>query len=261
MNYIDVNKAAWNLKTDIHVNSAFYKQEAFLAGENTLQPIELKLLGDVRGKRVLHLQCHFGQDTLSFARLGAQATGVDFSDRAIEVARATNDQLHLNANFVCCNLYDLPQHLNESFDIVFTSYGTIGWLEDIDAWAGVVQHFLKPGGQFVMVDFHPVLWMYSNDFSYVQYSYFLDGPIVEEMEGTYADREAPVKYQTVGFNHGLGEILQALLKQGLHLTNFQEYDYSPYQCFEGMEVIEENQFRLKAFGNKVPMLYSIVATR
>lgn len=258
MNYIEINKHAWNLKTKLHVNSTFYKQEEFLAGKNTLQPIELELLGDVSNKSILHLQCHFGQDTLSLARLGAQTTGVDFSEQAIQIARDVNNQLNLNSRFICCNIYDLPEHLDGQFDIIFTSYGTIGWLDDLNKWAVTIKKFLKPGGKFIIVDFHPVVWMYSNDFSYVQYSYFLDEPIVEDNEGSYADRQASINYQTVGFNHSLSELFQSLLNQGLSIQHFNEYNYSPYNCFPDMEQIEENQFRLKPFGNKIPLVYSLV---
>lgn len=260
MDYIEINKAAWNIKTAAHVHSEFYKQEAFLAGQNTLQSIELNLLGDVKGKSILHLQCHFGQDTLSLARMGATTVGVDFSEKAIQVAKDANETLGLNSQFVCCNIYDLPQHLKGQFDVVFTSYGTIGWLEDIKGWASIIRTFLKPGGQFVFVEFHPAVWMFSNDFSYVQYSYFHDQPIVEDNEGSYADREANITYQTVGFNHSLSEVIQALLKEGLQIHDFQEYNYSPYNCFPDMEQLDVNQFNLKRFGNKLPMVYSVVAT-
>jgi SAM-dependent methyltransferase len=183
--YFDMNRQAWNLKTEVHLRSDFYRHDAFLKGASSLNPIECHLLGDLDQRSVLHLQCHFGQDTLSLERLGAQVTGVDLSDSAIDTARATATDLGSSAEFICCNLYDLPQHLNRTFDLVFTSYGTIGWLPDLKRWAAVVSHFLKPGGRFIMVDFHPVVWMFDNQFGSVAYRYFNSGPIIETEQGTY----------------------------------------------------------------------------
>lgn len=132
MNYRDINRAAWNAKTAVHIDSAFYDMPGFLAGNTTLKSLETGLLGDVKGKRILHLQCHFGQDSLSLARMGAHVTGVDFSDAAIAKARSLATELKLDARFVQCDLYSLKDHLDEVFDIVFTSYGTIGWLPDLN---------------------------------------------------------------------------------------------------------------------------------
>ena len=162
--YIQLNKASWNEKTESHYTSDFYDNTSFINGRNSLNSIELDLLGDVNGKKILHLQCHFGQDTLSLQRIGATVTGVDFSEAAITKAKQLNDELNLSANFICCDLYSLPEYLqNEKFDIVFTSYGTIGWLPDIDKWASIVAHYLKPDGRFIFAEFHPVIWMYDND--------------------------------------------------------------------------------------------------
>jgi ubiquinone/menaquinone biosynthesis C-methylase UbiE len=209
----------------------------------------------------LHLQCHFGQDTLSLARLGAIPTGVDLSDRAIVEAEKLATQLALPARFICCNVYDLPDHLNEQFDIVFTSYGTIGWLPDLDRWAKIVQRFLKPGGQFIIVDFHPVVWMFDDDFSHVKYRYFNTDPIIETTEGSYADPEATVKLESVGWNHDFGEVLSSLLANNLEITHFQEYDYSPYNCFSHTKKIEEHKYRIKHLENKIPMVYSLTARK
>ncbi|MBL7766236.1 MAG: class I SAM-dependent methyltransferase [Chitinophagaceae bacterium] len=256
-NYIDKNKHAWNLKAGLHVKSEFYDHKSFLAGQNTLKDIELALLGDVKGKRILHLQCHFGQDTLSLARMGAVVTGVDLSDVAIGIARDTATELNLEARFIACDLYDLPQHLDETFDMVFTSYGTIGWLPDLDRWAGIVSRYLKPGGSFVFAEFHPVVWMFDNAFTHVQYRYFKDAAIEETEEGTYADRDAAVTVETVSWNHGLAEVIGNLLHKELTLTHFEEYDYSPYACFHPTEEFEPGKFRIPHLENKIPMVYSL----
>lgn len=261
LNYIEINKKTWNNKTEVHLNSDFYDNENFLNGKSSLNEIELVLLGDVTDKKILHLQCHFGQDTLSLARMGAKTTGVDLSDKAIQTAQEMNDQLGLNTNFICCDLYDLPNHLNEQFDIVFTSYGTIGWLPDLDKWAKIVSQFLKPNGKFIMADFHPVVWMFDNDFKEVFYSYFNVEPIIEEETGTYADKNAPMEAKTITWNHPTSEVLNALISNGIQLNSFNEYDYSPYNCFNQTEEFEPKKYRIKHLGNKIPMVYSIKATK
>ena len=163
-NYIEINRQSWNNRTDTHLKSEFYDLAGFLRGKNSLKDIELALLGEIKGKRILHLQCHFGQDTISLGRLGAEVTGVDFSDKAIQRAKQIAKDTNSRAEFLCCDIYDLTNHLDKQFDIVFTSYGTIGWLPDLDKWAKVVSAFLKTNGRLVFVEFHPVVWMFDNNF-------------------------------------------------------------------------------------------------
>ncbi|MBL7705849.1 MAG: class I SAM-dependent methyltransferase [Taibaiella sp.] len=260
-NYININKALWNDKVAHHISSDFYNMEAFLAGSTSLNPVELELLGDIAGKRILHLQCHFGQDTLSLARMGARVTGVDFSDTAITYAQKLAEDHTPDATFICCDLYELPKYLNETFDIVFTSYGTIGWLPDLEKWAAIVNRYLKPGGKFIFVEFHPVVWMLDEDFQQVKYRYFKDEPIVETTVGTYADRNAPIAHQSVSWNFSLSEMMTSLLKQDLTIRHFEEFDYSPYPCFKEVEAFEPGKFRIRHLGNKIPMLFSLVATK
>ena len=132
LDYLEINRQAWNNKIDTHLKSAFYDLDSFLQGKSSLNDIELKLLGDVKGKSILHLQCHFGQDSISLSRLGAEVTGVDLADKAIASAKEIASKTNSTTKFICCDIYDLPNHLDEQFDIVFTSYGTIGWLPDLD---------------------------------------------------------------------------------------------------------------------------------
>nr|HMQ81182.1 class I SAM-dependent methyltransferase [Ignavibacteria bacterium] len=136
--YIEVNRDLWNKKTPVHVTSEFYDVASFKKGKSSLNPAELEALGDVSGKSLLHLQCHFGMDTLSWARLGAKVTGVDLADKAIDAARELNAELGLDAEFICSDVFDLKNVLDKKYDIVFTSYGTIGWLPDLDKWADIV---------------------------------------------------------------------------------------------------------------------------
>ncbi|MBR9860051.1 class I SAM-dependent methyltransferase [bacterium] len=261
MDYLKINKALWNKKTQSHVNSEFYDQDTFLKGRNSLNDIELELLEDVRGKSILHLQCHFGQDSMSLQRMGAEVTGVDISDEAISKAQEIATELGLNTKFICTDVYNLPNVLDQKFDVVFTSYGTIGWLPDIKKWAAVVQHFIKHGGTFVMADFHPAMWMFDNDFNYVQYHYHNADPIVEQEEGTYADKNASIDLKSVGWNHGMAEIIGALLEEGLTLEKFKEYNYSPYNCVNGMVEHQPGKFIIEKMSDKLPLVYAIKASK
>lgn len=257
--YLLLNKNAWNQKTDVHKHSAFYDLESFKAGTSSLNAVERDWLGDVSGKTLLHLQCHFGMDTISWARLGARVTGVDLSDKAVALANELAAEEKADARFVCCNVYDTRAHVSETFDIVFTSYGTIGWLPDLNKWAEVIARSLKPGGRFLIVDFHPTLWMFSNDFSHLEYPYNSpeNEPIIEQQEGSYADRNAEISYTTYSWNHGLAKIMGSLLAQGLQLKRFEEYTYSPYPCFQNIEQSADGFWRIKGFGDKLPMMYGI----
>lgn len=259
--YLEKNRQLWNARTEVHVNSEFYELDKFLAGKSSLNEIELNLLGDLQGKSVLHLQCHFGQDSISLARLAAEVTGVDLSDKAIAKAQELAQQTGANARFICTDIYDLPQHLDKKFDVVFTSYGTIGWLPDLDKWAKVVAHFLKPGGKFVFVEFHPVVWMFDNALEKVAYSYFNRETIVETETGTYADRDAAITNESVSWNHDLGEVLSSLLTNGLELKMFEEFDYSPYNVFPNTIEVEPGKFRVAHLNGKIPMVYALTAVR
>lgn len=258
--YQAINKSLWNAKVPHHMQSEFYQMEQFLQGKSSLNPIELNLLGAIEGKSIAHLQCHFGQDSLSLSRLGAHVTGFDFSESAIEQAQQLAKQLQLDTQFMCTSIYAIPKHVAaEQFDIVFTSYGTIGWLPDLSEWAAVIRHLLKPSGKLIMVDFHPVVWMFDNDFTTIEYDYHKSEPIVEEEIGTYADPSAPIKATSVSWNHSLSEIFQALNANGLQLKVFQEPDYSPYNCFKGMHEDEPGKFRFPHLKGRIPMLYALVA--
>ena len=259
--YFDANKQLWNQRTAVHKDSSFYNLAGFKAGENVLTPIELNELGDVKGKTMLHLQCHFGMDSLNWARLGAVVTGVDLSDEAIKEAKQLNNDLGMNATFICCNVYDLKEHLNEKFDIVFTSYGTIGWLPDLNKWAEIISFYLKPGGIFYMADFHPVLWMFDDEFTHFQYSYENSEVIITESEGTYTDRDADITGKEYGWNHSISEILNALITNGLQIGHFNEFMYSPYACFRNTVEFEKGKWHIKGLEGKIPMVYSLKAVK
>ena len=260
-NYLEINKQAWNNQVPVHLDSDFYDMKKFLNGKNSVPEIDLELLGEIKDKTILHLQCHFGQDTLSLARIGAKCTGVDISDKGIEKAEELNKLLDLDAKFICSDVYDSPNHLNEKFDIIYTSYGTIGWLPNLDKWAKVISHFLKPNGKLVFVEFHPVVWMFDDNFTKIQHHYHNKKAIVEEYSGTYADKDADIKTDYIGWNHSLAEVFQALLNNGLQIEHFNEYDYSNYNCFSETVEFESGKFRIKHLENKIPMMYSLVARK
>ena len=260
-NYIEINKKSWNGRLQSHLNSDFYDVPSFIDGKSSLNKIELDLLGDIKGKSILHLQCHFGQDTISLSRLGAETVGVDFSDKSIEQAKKLAKTTDSNTRFICSDVYELPKILNEKFDIVFTSYGTISWLPDLDKWAKVISRFLKPGGKFVFAEFHPAIWMYDDDIDQIIYNYNNTEPIIEEETGTYADKNANIKAKCICWNHGIGEVVNSLVNNGLNLEVLNEYCYAPYPFVKNCEEFEPGKFRIKHFENKFPLVYSLSAMK
>lgn len=260
-NYLAINRNSWNNRTETHLTSAFYDLDGFMKGKSSLNEIELQLLGDIKGKSILHLQCHFGQDTISLNRMGAKVMGIDLSDKAIGYAKQIAKDLNANATFICCDVYDLPNHVDEDFDIIFTSYGVIGWLPDLDQWAKIIAQYLKPNGQLVMVEFHPVVWMFDDNFEKISYRYFNSGAIIETEHGTYADKTADITQECVTWNHGLGEVVNSLINNGLAITSLNEFDYSPYNCFNRTVAIEPGKYRIKHLASNIPMVYSIEAKK
>ncbi|MGB3074934.1 MAG: class I SAM-dependent methyltransferase [Chitinophagales bacterium] len=259
--YFEANKKVWNTRTPVHINSEFYNMEWFKKGATSLKQVELEELGDVKNRKLLHLQCHFGQDTLSWARLGAKATGVDFSTAAIATAKNLSDELKLDATFICSDIYELDKILHESFDVVFTSYGVIGWLPDLDKWASIIAHFLRIGGTFYIAEFHPVVWMFDNNFEKIIYPYHQTDVIQEEESGTYADPDATIKTTSYTWNHGLGEVVTALIAHGLKIEFLHEFPFSPYNCFQNTVEGTDGNFRIRNLENLIPMMYSIKATK
>lgn len=260
-NYIAINRKLWNDKVAYHLESEFYDMPGFLSGKTSLKEIELSLLENISGKSILHLQCHFGQDSISLSKLGAKVTAVDFSEEAVAAAKKIAAQMNVDTTFICSDIYELPKQLDEKFDFVFTSYGTIGWLPDLDKWAKVIAQFLKPNGQLIFVEFHPIVWMFDADFKSVAYSYFNTEAIVEENTGTYADKNAPITNHEVNWNHPTSEVLNSLISNGLTIDQYNEFDFSPYNCFNNMEEFAPNRFRIKSMANKIPIVFALTATK
>jgi SAM-dependent methyltransferase len=262
--YFEKNKELWNAKTPVHIGSEFYDLQSFEAGETSLNEIELAGVGEVEGKTLLHLQCHFGMDTISWARMGAKVAGLDFSEAAIEQAQGLAESLAPEAKFVCCNVFDTRKFVAEKFDIVFTSYGTIGWLPDLKPWAKAISESLNEGGFFYIADFHPFVWMLDDNFKGIYYNYFptpANEPIISEQEGTYANREANINLIEFGWNHSISEIITVLLEEGLEIESFEEFDYSPYKCFPDMKKVGEKRFVFESFEHKIPYVYALKARK
>lgn len=258
--HLAANQALWDSWTPHHVNSEFYDIEGFKAGKSSLKSIELDLLGDVTGQSILHLQCHFGQDSMSLQRMGAQVTGVDLSSVAMKTARELAAELELESEFICCDVLQLDQHLDKTYDVVYTSYGVIGWLPDLDRWADLIHRFLKPGGKLVLVEFHPVLWMLDDKQEGIGYSYFNAGADIEQLNGSYAAPDSGTKGQSHYWNHSLAESLRALLKLGMQLRDFQEYDTSPYPILS-KNVAVNGGFQQEGLEGKLPLVFSMVVEK
>ncbi|WBX72101.1 class I SAM-dependent methyltransferase [Tenacibaculum retecalamus] len=259
--YFVTNKETWNKKVAVHAKSDMYDLKAFKKGKNSLMKYELDTLGDISGKSLLHLQCHFGQDTLSLARMGAKCTGIDLSDEGIKLAEELNTELNLDANFVCCNVYDTNEYVLETFDIVFTSYGVIGWLPDLKPWAKVVASKLKSGGTFFIAEFHPIVWMfdYQNDDVKMRYKYNQKEVVYEEYSGTYADTNDEMITKEYGWNHGLGDVITALTSEGLQIDFLKEYDECPYNVLPNLEETENGMFVTK--DKLYPLIFTLKATK
>jgi SAM-dependent methyltransferase len=256
---IKANRTHWDSRTTVHVGSAFYDVKSFKAGRDTLNRIEVEELGDVTGKRLLHLQCHFGLDTLSWARRGAKAVGADFSPKSISVARELADELRLDAKFVCADVNELPSKLDDRFDIVFTSYGVLAWLPDLREWAHVIAHFLDEDGVFYIVENHPFAGMLSerDGILIATDPYFDIGPIEVPPQGTYAEPEAVVEGISYQWQHSLGDIVSALTGVGLRIEFLHEFSFTDWQRLPAMVESEEGTWRLP--GHDVPLLFSLMA--
>ena len=233
--WLDANRDVWNAWTGIHQRSAFYDLDGFKRGGVRLRDYEIAEIGPVAGKDLLHVQCHFGIDTLSWARLGAHVTGADFSERSVELARSVAAEIGLEARFVVSDVYDLPANLDGDFDVVYTSRGVLGWLPEIRGWADVVAHFVRPGGMFYITEVHPVLQAMETDAVgpgeiRLQYPYWEHPqPLAFEVHGSYADRTADVDHMTeYGWNHSLGEIVTALAEAGLRIDSLREYPFAEW---------------------------------
>lgn len=258
--YTRPNLQNWNERTAIHARSEFYDVAGFKAGKSTLKSIERQEVGDVSGKSLLHLQCHFGLDTLSWARLGADVTGVDFSDKAIELAKSLSSETGLNARFICSEIFRLSEVLNEQFDVVYASYGVLCWVSDLRRWMQVAAAFLKSGGIFYIIDGHPVAGLFGNDLRIK--SYFHDHePKRCEPEIDYAEREALLSTPCYRWKYSVGDIINAAVQAGLAIEFVHEFPFVDWELFPGLMQQQGEWYVMKDTAIQIPMMFSLKATK
>ncbi|MGI8756609.1 MAG: class I SAM-dependent methyltransferase [Acidimicrobiales bacterium] len=260
-----LNRAWWDERAPVHAVSPFYDVDGFREGRDSLQPFETALLGDVRGLRLLHLQCHFGLDSMSWARShGASVVGLDFSSVAIDIATSLSGELGVDAGFVCSDVYDAFEALGaEQFDLVYTGFGALNWLPDLTRWAKVVAVLLRPGGRLLLSEFHPFSWVFAigpgrTGFEVVN-DYFDEAPLCDDHSGSYADEAADTTHNdTIEHQHPLSEVLGALLDAGLVLEAFEEHDYTLFPQFPWLDH-EDGRYRQAEGAARIPLIYALVA--
>ena len=261
--WLETNRANWDERVPIHVAGEFYDVEGFRAGHERLRPFEIAEVGDVAGKDLVHLQCHFGIDTLSWARRGARVVGLDFSGPAVEAARRLAAELGLDATFVESDVYDAVGSLDgRTFDVVYTGLGALNWLPDIGRWAGVVADLLRPGGFLYLAEFHPFSRVFGDEDLTVTYDYFQDAPEVWDEPGTYADLGAEtVNNLTYEWLHTLGDVLSAVVSSGLTLELLHEHDYTLFPQWPFLKKSGFDTYRLPEGTPSLPLMYSLRARK
>ena len=258
---LQTNRVNWNERTPVHAASDDYDVAGFRAGRITLGALERREVGDVAGKTLLHLQCHFGLDTMSWERLGATVAGVDFSDAAIALAKALRDEIGSRARFILSDVYALADVLDERFDIVFTSYGVLCWLPDLDGWARTIARHLKPGGVFYIAEHHPMLSALEQAESgemVARHDYFHRQFRFEGGEPSYAG-DKPIESPVYEWSHSLGEIVTALISAGLRIEFLREFAFCGYRAHPIMERGADGLWRFPERNDAIPQMFSIRA--
>lgn len=269
---LELNRRNWDDRAPAHAASPDYAVERFVSEPGFLSDAvryDLPLLGDLQGLRGVHLQCHIGTDTLSLHRLGARMTGVDFSPAALREARSLAERTQAAIEFVESDVYAAAGLLERgAFDLVFTGIGALCWLPDIRAWAKVVADLLRPGGRLFIREGHPVLWALdyqrTDGLLALGYPYFEQSePLLFDEPGTYVATDVEFEHNaTAEWNHGLGEIVQALLDAGMQLTGLVEHMTVPWEALEGrMEPVGGGEWRLKQHPERLPHSYTLQAVR
>lgn len=270
--YRIVNRVNWDERVPVHVASEFYAVDQLAADPTALTSVvrfDVPRLGDINGQRGVHLQCHIGTDTVSLARLGARMTGLDFSGAAITAARRLAAQAGVDTDFVEADVYAAVDVLGAArFDLVYTGIGALCWLPQIRRWAAVVSALLAPGGRLFLREGHPVLWTIDErhtDRLVIGYPYFeTREPIVFEDPTTYVEGDARLEHAvTHSWNHGMGEIVSALLDEGLVLTQLVEHDTVPWEALPGQmeQTGELREWRLVEHRERLPLTYTLQAVK
>ena len=257
----ELNRAWWDERVPIHVASDFYDVDAFLAGGSTLRDFELGEVGDVEGRTLLHPQCHFGLDTLSWARRGARVTGLDFSAAAVAAATDIAQRAGIDAEFVEADVYDAPEALGgRVFDVVYTGLGAVAWLPDIGRWAETMAALTAPGGLFYLAEFHPVNSVFADDSLDVEHPYFGRAGEVWDEGGSYADLGAATEHnRTISWEHTLGDVVSALIGAGFSIRFLHEHDHTLFPRWPFLERRPDATYRFPEGMPSLPLMYSVAA--
>ncbi len=269
--YLAVNRANWDERAAAHATSPDYQVDALLADPKRLSQVvafDRPRLGDLGGLTGLHLQCHIGTDTLSLARLGATMTGLDLSPASLAQARGIAARAGVPIEYVEADVYSAPAALpDRRFDLVFTGIGALCWLPDIDGWAGVVDTLLAPGGRLFLREGHPMLWALDEtrtDDLVVGYPYFeTEEPLEDDDPGSYVATDGAFEHTvSLSWNHGIGEVVTALLTRGFVVTGLVEHTSVPWDALPGrMTLGEDGEFRLREHPERLPLTYTLEARK
>ncbi len=262
--YEDAIRILWNELTDVHVKS--YGIDKFKAGQTTLDEIQIREMGDLKGKTLLHLQCHFGLDTLSLAREGAIVTGIDFSEKGIEAARRLSQETGIPARFIHSNVYELEKHLDETFDVVYTSQGVLNWLKDLGEWARIINRFLKPGGMFYIMESHPIMTIFNDTKTgplEIIHDYFhkAEPTVWDDNEPDYSDPTFRWTKPSYEWHWTISDITNALISAGLTIEMFNEYDTAFYKALPDMVRVENGWWVLPTLRGKLPLIFTLRARK
>ena len=270
--YLDVNRANWDERAPAHAASADYGVQRFAAAPEHLSEVvrfDLPLLGDVSGLRGVHLQCHIGTDTVSLARLGAEMTGLDFSGASLEQARLLARRADTPVEFVQADVHDAVAVLGaHSYDLVYTGVGALCWLPSARRWADTVAGLLRPGGRLFIREGHPMLWALGlprdDGLVTVDFPYFeQEQPLAWHEPGTYVETDVQFEHNsTREWNHGLGEVVSALMAAGMGITGLVEHDSVPWDALPGqMERLDTGEWRLRARPERLAHSYTLQAVK
>lgn len=274
--YLADNRNQWDERASLHVGSAGYNVDDLIRDPDYLSTVvqfDRPYLGDLTGLDVLHLQCHIGTDTWSLGKLGARVTGLDFSERAIEAARDLAGRIGLDARFVVSEFYDTPAALDgQQFDLVYTGVGALCWLRDINRWAEIVAGCIRPGGRLYLREGHPILWASDHDrdddLLVVSEAYFeRTEPTTWDEQGTYVEVPDDTVFEHTRsheWNHGIGEILTAVLAAGLRIDAFEEHrflDWQPWALFEPVSDRPDTWQLPEGLRERLPLQYTLIASK
>jgi SAM-dependent methyltransferase len=267
VDYIASNRDLWNEWAEINYKSEFYAVAAFKANPTPLDADVLAGLGDLTGKSVLHLQCHFGMDSIRLKLAGArEVVGIDFSNIAIANAKQLASEMGVDVRFLETDIYKLGDVLDGQFDIVFTSYGVIGWLPELTPWGQLIARYLKPGGRFFLIEGHPTMWMFDGNATtslVLKYPYFRQAEpiVIEPGTGTYADPDATFTKTEYSWPHELGETINALTTAGLRLDEMREYGHVVWKAFPFLVEQSPERWVMPPDMPQIPMMFSLRASK